>query len=473
MEKTASMVTISTLCLLCNGKIDKTDGNYFECDGICGRICHISCIKRPTRSTKDDKGSSTCPVCADLKPCHVLRAVDVIGDSLEKISSAVVSIGEQNSFLIDKVRHITENSQQLPDIYDNIQTLSNKFDLILTNCDNVHEAVKFSAEKADISARKLSSLSDCVSDLYSSCIDNSPTSLGPVFGSLKDSIDSLKNDMRSCVSSIMESSNRLKKLMDSARSADSVRIFNAISPVASVDKASGSNLPTISCAPSPLATSPREQVTSAKDIQNLDPPPISSVSAPSAYISDNMTPILLDPNSSLSVGNKKGVHTQHKPPRRRRRAPGTSSENRYNAVSLQPPRPTSLAEAGPSNPSSQTVASTLRPARRPCCIFVSRIHPETTEEEIVHHISSRVGTSRDVLACRKLNSRRSSSGGRSFTASFKVFAPQDLFSAIVSPDIWPADSIVREFTSRASKACSRIVPGSKNSSASSLSTTPM
>lgn len=113
-------------------------------------------------------------------------------------------------------------------------------------------------------------------------------------------------------------------------------------------------------------------------------------------------------------------------------------------------------------------AITIRPARLPRSVFISRIHPDTTEGEVVDHLSSRIGAPHSMIACRRINSQRCANN-RSFTASFKVLVPEELFQATLSPDIWPNGSIVREFIPR-SQPGSRTMP--KNWSRRSRSTTP-
>lgn len=110
----------------------------------------------------------------------------------------------------------------------------------------------------------------------------------------------------------------------------------------------------------------------------------------------------------------------------------------------------------------------LRPARLPRCIFISRIHPETTEDEIVNHISARTGAPRASIVCRKISSRRNSEG-RSFTASFRVLVPEDSYQAALAPNIWPINTIVREFIPKTRSGPSTTT---KNASARSPSTMP-
>lgn len=131
---------------------------------------------------------------------------------------------------------------------------------------------------------------------------------------------------------------------------------------------------------------------------------------------------------------------------------------------------TSQMNPDPVGPTTNC-ATSIRPAMVPRQIFISRVHQDTTEEEIIEHISSHVSASRGQVACRRITPLLNR-GGHSFSASFKVLVPDDLFSAVISPAIWPANSIVREFVPKTrSKSTASASP--KNALPNCHSITPM
>lgn len=130
-------------------------------------------------------------------------------------------------------------------------------------------------------------------------------------------------------------------------------------------------------------------------------------------------------------------------------------------------RPASIDRSASDDIAAASDAVTLRPAVLLRSVFISRVHPDTTESDIAGHVSSHIGIQRDLLSCRRIDRLRNEVG--SFSASFKIIVPDALFNAVVSPDIWPNGTVVREFVPRRP---SESRADSKNVLAKLPSTTP-
>ena len=72
-------------------------------------------------------------------------------------------------------------------------------------------------------------------------------------------------------------------------------------------------------------------------------------------------------------------------------------------------------------------------------VFAARFAAETTEEDILFYIKSRLRMDIDVQIFKfKYTEKRSKS-------SFKIILPEDVFTIVVNPDFWPPKAIIREY----------------------------
>ena len=75
-------------------------------------------------------------------------------------------------------------------------------------------------------------------------------------------------------------------------------------------------------------------------------------------------------------------------------------------------------------------------------IFLSRLHPSTTSEDIISHIKE--STCSDLLfECISLKGRH-----QTRVASFKLIVPDELFDILLSSDFWPPGIVIHEFVQR-------------------------
>lgn len=88
---------------------------------------------------------------------------------------------------------------------------------------------------------------------------------------------------------------------------------------------------------------------------------------------------------------------------------------------------------------------TLHAIPKPMCIFVSRLAPHYTADDISKYIASKCNITMDNgFKCTKLNVSKSDR----FISSFKIFADKSLADQMLSQSFWPTDAIVHEYENR-------------------------
>ena len=88
---------------------------------------------------------------------------------------------------------------------------------------------------------------------------------------------------------------------------------------------------------------------------------------------------------------------------------------------------------------TQNDKSKIKAVEKQICLFVGRLHKDTTEEELEAHLADY-----DIhnVKCKKLHNNY----GRSFnTAAFQLYAPARYEDTLYDPDTWPEDCSVREW----------------------------
>lgn len=77
-------------------------------------------------------------------------------------------------------------------------------------------------------------------------------------------------------------------------------------------------------------------------------------------------------------------------------------------------------------------------------IWVSRIHRETTEEELAQYVKESIGIASDDINVRKLIKKDRDISTYSFV-SFRITCSSANFSKLMDPMYWPSNSHIREF----------------------------
>lgn len=97
-------------------------------------------------------------------------------------------------------------------------------------------------------------------------------------------------------------------------------------------------------------------------------------------------------------------------------------------------------------------------------LFVSRLHPSTTQEAVISHISDKTGiVDPSDIICYALIPKHRLISDLSFI-SFKIGVNADMFDKITDPTVWPVGIFVREFEyrPRLSMASGVLLPNPKN-----------
>jgi hypothetical protein len=110
----------------------------------------------------------------------------------------------------------------------------------------------------------------------------------------------------------------------------------------------------------------------------------------------------------------------------------------YAAASKKPSKPKPII--GKKLESSEESLG-LRSVEPKLTLFISRIHPEVTEDKVKDYLVES-GITQSEIECAKLNSRYNS------YQSFKVALPRRLSDTVLQADFWPAGTLVREFINK-------------------------
>jgi hypothetical protein len=103
-------------------------------------------------------------------------------------------------------------------------------------------------------------------------------------------------------------------------------------------------------------------------------------------------------------------------------------------------RQTNLLRSPPQDQSSELMA--VEPKKS---IFISHLTLHTRNEDVISHILQKVQVKmdRNRLSCLRITPK---SIANPYYAAFKIDVPEEFFSLIISPQLWPPNAIIREFT---------------------------
>lgn len=111
------------LCPLCGKNIESEP---LMCDGICGEGYHPACL--PRRVTRSGQCSPfTCQTCADIKPCHVLKAFGMIGSSIDAIVDRLLSLEHSIQGIRSDLKIISDERESAPlldDLHEKMAVLT-------------------------------------------------------------------------------------------------------------------------------------------------------------------------------------------------------------------------------------------------------------------------------------------------------------------------------------------------------------
>lgn len=168
------------LCPTCDEPIL---GEPLVCDGICGNSYHPTCRPRSLRSGQSSTFTSqsstfTCQTCAEIKPCHVLKAFLLINSALDAFSDKLSSLDHNFSSMRSELNSILTDREAVLTRLDNIQS-------------EVEVVSAASSKVADTVHRNFSAtarLEDNIMEL----------NISPEVSSLKEDLASLNSSMSDC-----------------------------------------------------------------------------------------------------------------------------------------------------------------------------------------------------------------------------------------------------------------------------------
>lgn len=367
----------SPRCPICN---DTILGESLTCDGICGNNFHPTCPRRLLRS--GHSGPFTCQTCADIKPCHVLKAFLLMNSALDAISDKISDLDHGISNIRSEFRLMFNDRETVLSRLDSSQDNIEKLSLLTSKiADNLHKNLSTTMR-----------LENTIAEM----------TVSPDISHLKDEL-SLFSDKLSGFGKQLRS---LSPHIPVAQTTTTQRSLLS-------DSTTSSGMPTKS--QSPLSHNLNEVVNPNSNVSSEFPPP--------SFIgdsSDNAIPTVTPVETPLSHGGFSPSSLQSHP---------TSSQIAQPTSHQHSPNPT--INWIPSAPSQST------------SLYVGKCHPLTSEVMIKALVSSELLIPNNYIWCRKLVSPSRPLTDYSFV-SFKVVLPAVYEQKALSHS-WPHNSQVSLF----------------------------
>lgn len=391
----------SPQCDSCNLPIE---GIPLECDGICFRKFHPDCSPTSKRILRSNTSSSfTCSVCVDIKPCHALRACHTISSDLNILSDKLSSILQKFSTFENTVEFLTSDycnlSTKLDSLNFGLRTLSSTSDKL-----------------SDITHRNLNltkNLVDTISDI----------NLSPDLHPIRDELATLHKSCKRICDALHDSLPQSPgSFPASAHATDSMAY---ISSVSSPTVSKHLPLPKPSSVPSPNnIPTPHSPVS---------PMTLSPTLVPSLNLIPSFPPVNNDPL----------------PP------PKTPNNSHSQSVPIVPS-------------STNTPSTTVPPITSPhapvewvpldvpawSALYVGRCKTSTTDDDIIHFISSSLNIRPSLIRCRRLVNPSRPLIELSFI-SFKISIPSQFLAPALNYS-WPLGAVVTQFKPKINPLASSI-----------------
>lgn len=126
--------------------------------------------------------------------------------------------------------------------------------------------------------------------------------------------------------------------------------------------------------------------------------------------------------------------------------PSSATSSSNNAAPSQ-----SLASV-PSTPSSAVTPTNdvvLTAVPKPMSVFVSRLNPQTTVQQVTSYICLKLGYSNAIKVKKLTNNRKA-------VSSFKIDVTGDLVNSLLQKDFWPDGTFVNSFEDRSNNRVGRL-----------------
>lgn len=491
-----SEIEMAKTCNTCG----KTDTSVLACHGVCEKYFHPSCIRRLASSKTEI--NVICKDCTELRPCHILRFLKMAFGRIDQVA-------DDSEFVANKVKALWDKWSLMDDLSNDQQTIAKNLEAVVGRVSALHDIVSNLADTNNTCARKISALEEYIADLdpvFSQSSGSSSQNLAvmPVLDSLKRNMNSIKDDVSSCKSSLRENVKQLSNLGDELKKTTPSGLTHLL-PVKkdaicqTDDFADDVNIPPVTPNTSDSRNQQNKKKKKTKKTKKSRRPNGNSTVPQSRHADAQLLtiPTVVDTPVSLlpDVNNEHLIVPTIDADRNENSAEhhsltdesaGSSHQNVALTATANPQHP---ASQQPSSPDSQDATlpaagypklpfyGRLMVAERSKDLFVSNLHPSTCVDDVTSHILDMlrycdVDLSTNQLFCKQINSLAMRDGLR-MRASFKIAMPNHWYDIAVREEFWPAGAIVREFLPKQhGQRHLRPASGSKNFMAPGPSMTP-
>lgn len=399
------------ICKICSNVITT---NELKCDGICENHFHSTCLKR---------GYKTCNDCLEIKPCHVLRLMRDITNSLSS----------DQSFILNKVNHISSNWGSIEVLSDDINSLNDKINGILERTKDLQSTSDVLLGKANDIMIKLSVLSNSIDDVQSAMASNcsdimsnkSPgnginDSVLPAIIDIRRSVGQLKGEIGTCSAAINKNHENVNSLV-----SEVMNLTQQTQPPKTAAKKKFKKLSKTRRRHTTLNTSSNKQDVSDKGVPaNLSIAPDSS-----DRNADSNKPI-----NNLASDVHSGFENNY------------DNEQMNNLITIDASSDTDKPPVAslpiPTDPLNVTSGPTLKAAIRYKCVFLSGIEADTSGDVVIKYIKEVMKYDKHFRV-ERINSKH----GQCYS-SFKIYIPQGDMAWFLDNNNWTIKGLIlKEFVS--------------------------
>lgn len=390
-------------------------------------------------------------------------------------------ISEDSTFIANAVKTLCDHQHLTEIIAEEQRNCSDKLKNMVESLRDLHVTANMTIEATNVCARKLAVVENSfvdleVSQLQSSVILPPSEPFTPAVDSLKRDITSIKDDAQICLSAVRATSDLINQFQAKLSSNQQVK-KDSVSQTELIDAAPlESSTANVCCqiddvlhAAEPTTikktTKPKQkkkkngsrrpgQSGSGRDVvpaqTNLTFSPTSTIPPPQPLFPSSSFPPSLpvtdtsfqQPSQLPCLHDPLQGSSSHYPP-----SPPVPDTHQHQQYRPSVGQNSALQQVNAVDAATGFRCS-LKAVEQPKILFVSRLHADTSESEVLDNIirileSVQTSVDRSSISCRKIVPRMR---GNSIVSSFKIVLPASFFEIISCSDFWPTNAIVREFS---------------------------
>lgn len=428
------MSSIPSPCVTCG--LSNAD-LIIQCEGICGKNFHRSCLPGPKlRKFK----SYTCDECMEIKPCHILKAYSIL-----------ITSHQETIELLSKIERKISLFQSAFDTFDSDRDILNKrMDHIF---DQLHGIASSTSNINDLSHKLLTTSRSLISTISDININPEVTSLredlsstNRLIGALHVRIDSLPSHSSRLVRESWTADRPQSAPLPAVPSPNLLPSSPNPSSAFHPQDASNLNIPGNMVPRNPISPHqhqpPKQALFESSADQTVDAPdhllpirPYHSARTPSLHLSTQTS--LPSTSASLNPPPDDSVHVS---------LPGNPQQciTQNNSPTLPSPPP-------PSSHTTSLISSQITWIHRDkvdySSLYVSRCHPSTSCDMVKQLFSSSLHIPINNIFCRILIKADKPLNELTFV-SFKVSIPSSYLIEALQFS-WPHGALVSVFRNKA------------------------